>query len=104
MENKLLKVGFTLLLIGSLSAITLCIIALLSPLFFPAVWLFLSFIIILSGFIIVFIDCENDLRRQQKIYEDVERLISIYYEKEKRDLLDRILISRLFSQLENLDE
>ena len=104
MENKLLRIGFGLLLIGSLSATILCSIALFSPRFFPIVWLFLSFGMILSGFIIVFIDCQNDLRRQQKIYEDVERLINIYYEKEKRDLLDRILISRLFSQLENLDE
>lgn len=104
MKNKLLKIGFTLLVIGSLSGITLCIIALFNPFFFSGFLMFCSLIILLSGFVVLFIDCQNDSQRQQKIYEDAELLIMSYYELQKKDILNKMLINRLLSEFEELDE
>lgn len=104
MKSKLLKIGFTLLVIGSLSGITLCIIALFNPFFFPGFLMFCSFIILLSGFVVLFIDCQNDFQRQQRIYDNVELLIMSYYEQQKKDILNKMLINRLLSELEELEE
>jgi hypothetical protein len=104
MKNKLLRIGFTLSVIGSLSAVTLCIIALFNPFFFPGFLMLCSFIILLSGFVVLFIDCQNDSQSQQKIYEDVEFLTVIFKEIQKKNILNQMLINRLLSEFEELDE
>lgn len=105
MKNKLLKIGFTLSLLGSLSAIVLCLVSLFNSPFLPdPFWMFCSFLILLSGFIILFIDCQNDSKRQRKISEDIELLIMSYHEQQKKDILNKMLINRLLSELEELNE
>lgn len=66
--------------------------------------MFYSILILLSGFIILFIDCQNDSKRQRKIYEDIELLIKSYHEQRKKDIVNKILINRLLSELEELNE
>lgn len=94
MKNKLLRIGFTLSAIGSLSAMTLCIVALFDPLFFPGLFMFFSFIILLSGFVVIFINYQNDLRRQQKICEDVELLLMTFQEVEKKNIQNQLLANK----------
>ncbi len=104
MKNKLLTIGFTLSATGSFSAATLCLIALNDPLFLPGLSLLFSFVALIAGFVILLIDYENDSVRQQKIYKEVELLIMNYQEQQKKDILDRILINQLLSELEKLEE
>lgn len=103
-EPRLLKVGFILSVTGSLSAIILCICALFNSSFFPGFFVFFSFAILLSGFVLIVIDCQKDSKKQQKIYEDVEALLKRYHEIQKREILHKILITRFLSTLEKLDK
>ncbi|MFV0470089.1 MAG: hypothetical protein ACK5MK_14330 [Dysgonomonas sp.] len=98
MKNRLLKIGLTLSLIGSLSAITLCIITLFDPFFFPGFYMFFSIIILFSGFVVTFVDCQNDFRRVQKISEDVESLTVIFKELQKKNILNQMLVIILLSE------
>lgn len=103
MRKKLLNWGFILLLLGSTSAITFCIIALFDPYFFPLLLMSCSTLLLISGFILIVIDNQKDFKRQQKIYEDVELLIISHHQRQKKMIAEKILINKLLSELQKLN-
>lgn len=104
MPKKLLKCGFVLLLLGSISGIILCIIALFDPHFFPSLEIFCSIFLFISGFILIVIDSHSDSKRQQKIYDDVELLIISYHQKQKKMIIEKMLINKILSDLQEFND
>lgn len=103
MPKKLLNWGFILLLLGSISAIIFCIIALFDPYFSPFLLMFCSTFLLISGFILIVIDNHNDFKRRQKIYEDTEYLIIKYHQKQQKMIIEKILINKILSELQDFN-
>lgn len=104
MPKKLLKCGFALLLLGGISGIILCIIALFNPLFFPFLEIFCSIFLLISGFILIVIDSHSDYKRQQKISEDIEFLIIYYRKILSKRIIEQMFINKILSDIQEFND
>ncbi len=46
----------------------------------------------------------SDSKRQQKIYEDVELLIISYHQKQKKMIIEKMLINKILSDLQEFND
>jgi len=97
MNNKLLTCGVILLMMGCLSGIVICVIALFQPLFFPVFLIILSSLILICGVVVIAIDSNNDTKRLQKLNKDLDLLVITFREVQKKNVLNKILTIMLLS-------